>query len=146
VKKRNYNSAFSKLNIIDIKDSFAFFDDWEDKYRFVIDLGKSVPPMRVEDQIEANLVRGCQSQVWLTHTLDDHRHLQLCLDSDAHIVRGLIAIVLAALNDKAPSDVLATDMDALFEELQLLQHLSPTRGNGLRAMIERVRAVAAATS
>ena len=146
MKKRNYNSAFSKLNIIDIKDSFAFFDDWEDKYRFVIDLGKSVPPMRVEDQIEANLVRGCQSQVWLTHTLDDHRHLQLFLDSDAHIVRGLIAIVLAALNDKAPSDVLATDMDALFEELQLLQHLSPTRGNGLRAMIERVRAVAAATS
>jgi cysteine desulfuration protein SufE len=89
-----------------------------------------------------NLVRGCQSQVWLTHRLESDGRLHLTLDSDAHIVRGLIAIVLAALNDRSAQEIVETDMEALFDELELLQHLSPTRGNGLRAMIERIRAIA----
>ena len=77
----------SKLDLDEIKETFAFFDDWEDKYRFVIDLGKSLPELPESDRTEDNLVRGCQSQVWLTHRLDEAGRLHLELDSDAHIVR-----------------------------------------------------------
>ena len=122
----------------DIRDSFAFFDSWEDKYRFVIDIGKSLPELPEEERIPNNIVRGCQSQVWLVTELRDGK-LRLCIDSDAHIVRGLIAIVLAAYRNKAPSEICAFDMDGLFDELDLLRHLSPTRGNGLRAMVARIR-------
>lgn len=131
----------------EIVESFSFFDDWEDKYRFIIDLGKSVPELPAADQLEDHLVRGCQSQVWLLacHDPTDNRvHLQI--DSDAHIVRGLIAIVLAAYDRKTPEEILAFDIEGLFEQLALLKHLSPTRGNGLRAMIARIRAFAADAS
>ncbi len=128
----------------EIRESFEFFDDWEDKYRFIIDLGKGLPDMPDASKQEDNLVRGCQSQVWLTAEFDSEDRLQLCLDSDAHIVRGLIAIVLAAYNGLERSDVASYDIEALFEELALLKHLSPTRGNGLKAMIGRIRELAAA--
>ena len=129
----------------ELKETFAFFDDWEDKYRFVIDLGKDLPGLDDPDRIEANLIRGCQSQVWLTHDLASDGTLHFHMDSDAFIVRGLISIVLSALNGKKPDDILQFDIEGLFSELQLLQHLSPTRGNGLRAMIERIRQIAAST-
>lgn len=129
--------------IDDIRASFEFFDDWEDKYRFIIDLGKSLPHMPAEHQVEANLVRGCQSQVWL---LTDHDSttdtLNLQIDSDAHIVRGLIAIVIAAYEGKTPTKVTSYDIEALFGELDLLSHLSTGRGNGLRAMVSRIREAA----
>ena len=129
------------MSVDDIEASFELFDDWEDKYRFVIDLGKDLPALDEEMRSEQHLVRGCQSQVWLITHLDNGA-LQLNLDSDAHIVRGLIAIVLATYQGKPPAEVLAYDIDALFERLALLKHLSPTRGNGLRAMITRVREAA----
>ena len=129
----------------ELKETFAFFDDWEDKYRFVIDLGKDLPGLDDPDRIEANLIRGCQSQVWLTHELASDGTLHFHMDSDAFIVRGLISIVLSALNGKKPEDIMQFDIEGLFSELQLLQHLSPTRGNGLRAMIERIRQIAAST-
>ena len=129
----------------ELKETFAFFDDWEDKYRFVIDLGKDLPGLDDPDRIEANLIRGCQSQVWLTHDLASNGTLHFHMDSDAFIVRGLISIVLSALNGKKPDDIVQFDIEGLFSELQLLQHLSPTRGNGLRAMIERIRQIAAST-
>jgi len=129
----------------ELKETFAFFDDWEDKYRFVIDLGKDLPGLDDPDRIEANLIRGCQSQVWLTHDLASDGTLHFHMDSDAFIVRGLISIVLSALNGKKPDDIVQFDIEGLFSELQLLQHLSPTRGNGLRAMIERIRQIAAST-
>ena len=125
----------------EIRDSFAFFDSWEDKYRFVIDIGKGLPELPPEQRVEENIVRGCQSQVWLVTELRDGR-LRLRIDSDAHIVRGLIAIVLAAYQDKAPADIGAFDIEALFDELDLLRHLSPTRGNGLRSMVARIRSEA----
>lgn len=127
----------------EIRESFEFFDDWEDRYRFIIDLGKGLPQMPEADRQEENLVRGCQSQVWLTAHFDGDDHLQLNLDSDAHIVRGLIAIVLAAYNGMARSAVAGYDIETLFDELDLLKHLSPTRGNGLKAMIGRIRELAA---
>ena len=134
---------FNAVDVDELKDTFAFFDDWEDKYRFVIDLGKDLPDLDAEFKSDENLVRGCQSQVWLTHNLDADGTLSFALDSDAFIVRGLISVVLTALNHKTPAEVLAFDVEGLFGELELIQHLSATRGNGLRAMIQRIREVAA---
>ncbi len=124
----------------EIRDTFELFDDWEDKYRFLIELGKDLPPLAQEHRIEANLIRGCQSQVWLVAEQNAaHDKLDIALDSDAHIVRGLSAVVLAALNHKSPAEILAFDIEGLFTDLDLLQHLSPTRGNGLRAMVAKIR-------
>ncbi len=131
-------------DLAQIREAFAFFDDWEDKYRFIIDLGKSLPHLPESAKREENLVRGCQSQVWLDAEADPETgRLHLRIDSDAHIVRGLIAIVLAAYDGRTPQEILRFDMEALFEELELLKHLSPTRGNGLRALIGRIRELAA---
>lgn len=130
------------MDVEEIKETFAFLDDWEERYRFIIDLGKSLPEIAPELKTDANLVRGCQSQVWLVvEPLPDGR-LALTMDSDAHIVRGLIAIVLAALDQRTPQDILAADMEGLFAELDLLTHLSQTRGNGLVAMLNRIRTLA----
>ncbi|MFL2518904.1 MAG: Fe-S cluster assembly protein SufE [Gammaproteobacteria bacterium TMED30] len=131
------------MDVQALKDTFEFFDDWEDKYRFVIDLGKDLPSLSESERIDENIIRGCQSQVWLVHEIKENT-LHFAMDSDAHIVRGLISIVLIALNNRSANDILATDIEALFEELQLLSHLSATRGNGLRAMIQRIQQIAAA--
>jgi len=127
----------------EIRDAFQFFDNWEDKYRFVIDLGKSLASMPDEWKTEDNLVRGCQSQVWLVATFDAGQdQLQLVIDSDAHIVRGLVAIVLAAYQNHSPRQIVGFDIEGLFAELALLSHLSTSRGNGLRAMVTKVVAAA----
>ena len=132
------------MDIGDIRDSFAFFDSWEDKYRFVIEIGRDLPPLDAALKTDDNLVRGCQSQVWLVADYEPATdRLTFAIDSDAHIVRGLIAIILAAFDQRSPAEILAFDVDALFEELELLQHLSPSRGNGLRAMVSRIRGIAA---
>ena len=131
------------MDVQALKDTFEFFDDWEDKYRFVIDLGKDLPALSESERIDENIIRGCQSQVWLVHEIKEDT-LHFAMDSDAHIVRGLISIVLIALNNRSANNILATDIEALFEELQLLSHLSATRGNGLRAMIQRIQQIAAA--
>ncbi len=128
----------------DVRSSFEFFDSWQDKYRFLIDMGKALDDLPVEHRIEENLVRGCQSQVWLVPRFDAAANrLHLAIDSDAHIVRGLIAIVLAAYDGKSLAEVLAFPIEGLFDELELVAHLSPTRGNGLRAMVEQIRRLAA---
>lgn len=134
----------SRIRLDEIRDSFAFFDSWEDRYRFVIDLGKELPSLDDVHKTEQNLVRGCQSQVWLVARYEPATGLMhLELDSDAHIVRGLIAIVLAAYDGRTPREIREFDIEGLFEELDLLKHLSPTRGNGLRAMVGRIREIAA---
>lgn len=130
------------MDLEELKETFSFFDDWEDKYRFIIDLGKDLTPLADAEKTEANLIRGCQSQVWLTHQLSDGK-LHFQLDSDAHIVRGLGAVVLIASNDQSPEQITALDLDGLFDELDLLAHLSVTRGNGLRSMIEKIKHIAA---
>lgn len=126
------------MQLADIQDAFAFFQDWEDKYRFIIDLGKTLPALDEACRTPANLVRGCQSQVWLVVEMRGGT-MHFSIDSDAQIVRGLIAIVLAALQDKPPEEIRAYDMESLFAQLDLLSHLSQTRGNGLRAMVARIR-------
>ena len=127
----------------EVRSAFEFFDDWEDRYRFILDLGRSVPQLDPELKTDDRLVRGCQSLVWLVPRVDaDSGRLHLEIDSDAHIVRGLIAIVLAAYDGNQPREILNFDIEGLFGELDLMRHLSPTRGNGLRAMVARIRSVA----
>ena len=133
------------MDIQALKDTFEFFDDWEDKYRFVIDLGKDLPTLKHPSGLTKILSAAVRVRSgWFTSCVTIPSHF--AMDSDAHIVRGLISIVLIALNDRSPAEILATDIEALFDELQLLSHLSATRGNGLRAMIQRIRQVAGAAN
>lgn len=125
----------------DILEALFFFDSWEDRYRYIIDLGKELPPMDDSLKTEDRIVRGCQSQVWLAHSVDNER-LYFQADSDAHIVRGLLAVVLAAYNGRSSQAILDFDVEDYFNKLDLVRHLSPTRGNGLRAMVGRIRDIA----
>lgn len=122
----------------DIQDTLSFFDSWEERYQYIIDLGKELPPM--DDALKTNerIVRGCQSQVWLNTVAEDGR-LWFEVDSDAFIVKGLLGIILAAYNGKTPREILAYDIEGYFEELDLIRHLSSTRGNGLRALVQRIQ-------
>jgi cysteine desulfuration protein SufE len=125
----------------DIVETLGFFDSWEDRYKYIIDLGKELPPMDASLHTDDRLVRGCQSQVWIDTGLADGR-LQIAVDSDAFIVKGLLGVILAAYNNKTPQQVLDFDIEAYFDQLELMNHLSPTRGNGLRAMVARIRSIA----
>jgi cysteine desulfuration protein SufE len=139
-----------------IRSDFALLDEWEDRYRYVIELGRSLPPFDESLRTDANKVRGCASQVWLatdvTYLADPQLRprLRFCGDSDAHIVRGLIAILFAIYQDRTPDEILRTDARPVFTELGLKEHLTPQRSNGFAAMVERIkadaRAVAAASS
>ena len=130
------------MKLEEIKETFSFFTDWESKYRYIIDLGKELPDINEKDKIDENLIRGCQSQVWLTHSIETNQTVKLNIDSDAYIVRGLISIVSAALNNKPPAEIIDFDIESLFSELELLEHLSPTRGNGLRALVQQIKLTA----
>jgi cysteine desulfuration protein SufE len=124
-------------------EDLSFLDDWEDRYRYIIDLGKQLPPMPPELKTDATFLPGCQSQVWI-HARHDASTgtLQFDCDSDAFIVKGLLALVMAACHGKTPSQILEFDMDSFFARIGLLKHLSPTRGNGLRSMVKRIHSIA----
>ena len=130
------------MTLDELFETFSFFDDWEDKYRFIIDLGKDLGGLAESDKVDAHLIHGCQSQVWLTYkaTADG---LTFKMDSDAHIVRGLIAVVLVIVDGRKASEIQQLDIEGAFGQLDLLAHLSVTRGNGLRAMVARIKEVAA---
>ncbi|MFA6266605.1 MAG: SufE family protein [Pseudolabrys sp.] len=134
--------------IDDIVENFTLLDEWDDRYRYVIELGRALPPMSEADHSEANKVQGCASQVWLKTRIEpngaDGPVLNFVGDSDAHIVRGLVAILLALYSGKTARDILSTDALALFDRIGLRENLTPQRSNGLRSMVERVRAEAAA--
>lgn len=135
------NPFGASISSEDIAENLAFFDNWEDGYRYIIDLGRELPALPDALRTEERLVRGCQSQVWIEVTERDGR-LQLAVDSDAFIVKGLLAVVLAAYNNKTKAEILAFDVEAYFDRLGLMRHLSPLRGNGLRAMVARIRQAA----
>ena len=136
------DAILNQTSLAEVRDTFQFLDDWEDRYRYVIDLGKKLPDLDDAEKIDLYKVRGCQSQVWLVPEKKDGR-LSLRGDSDAHIVRGLVAWMLLIVSDKTPADILKTDARAILDELGLAQHLSPMRANGLFSMVERIRAIAA---
>lgn len=130
------------MTIDEILENFSLLDDWEDRYRYVIELGKELEPLPEAERTAENKVRGCASQVWLSTTVDDRQqppHMLFRGDSDAHIVRGLVAIVLALFNDKTPRDILDTDAEAVFSQIGLREHLTSQRSNGLRALVDRIR-------
>lgn len=125
----------------EIVDDLAFFDDWEQRYQFIIDLGKQIPGLSEEARTPDKLVKGCQSSVWLDYSIQNGK-FQFDVDSDAVIVQGLLVLVLSAYQNKSAQDILAFDMDAYFKELDLENHITPTRGNGLRAIVGKIRQIA----
>jgi cysteine desulfuration protein SufE len=129
--------------IAEIIDDFSVLDDWDDRYRYLIELGRELPPLAAAAHSDANKVQGCASQVWLDTTVRPNGAGGPVLifegDSDAHIVRGLIAILFAMYSGKAAADILNLDAVALFERLGLKEHLTPQRSNGFRSMVERIR-------
>jgi cysteine desulfuration protein SufE len=135
-------------DIDEIIDNFSLLDEWDDRYRYLIELGRELPPLAPEAHSDANKVQGCASQVWLDTSVRPNGTggpvLSFEGDSDAHIVRGLIAILFAMYSDRNAKDILGADAVALFEKLGLREHLTPQRSNGFRSMVERIRSDARA--
>ncbi|MBR0970984.1 MULTISPECIES: SufE family protein [Bradyrhizobium] len=128
--------------IDEIRDNFEILDEWDDRYRYVIELGRALEPMPEAEHSAKNKVNGCVSQVWLAKHVDRSNGapiLKYLGDSDAHIVRGLVAIVLALYSGRTPQEILATDALAVFDEFGFRDHLTPQRSNGLRSMVERIK-------
>jgi cysteine desulfuration protein SufE len=125
----------------EIVEDMTFFDDWEQRYQYIIDLGKSIPPIDESLKTDKNRVRGCQSSVWLVSTERDGK-LQFQADSDAVIVNGLLALVMAVFNDKTKEHILNFDINGYFKELDLERHITPTRGNGLHAIVAKIQTLA----
>jgi cysteine desulfuration protein SufE len=131
------------LTIDEIRDNFELLDEWDDRYRYVIELGRTLDPLPEAEHNSENKVNGCASQVWLLRSLARDAggtpRINYLGDSDAHIVRGLIAILLSLVSGKTPQEILAADPLAVFDELGFKEHLTPQRSNGLRSMVERIR-------
>ncbi|MCO6386012.1 MAG: SufE family protein [Aliihoeflea sp.] len=135
-------------SIDQIYEDFAFLDEWEDRYRYIIELGAGLPAYPEEARDAAHKVQGCVSQVWLNSTVSDGSDPKISFegDSDSHIVKGLVAIVLALYSGRRASEMLSVDADAVLKRLGLDEHLTPQRANGLRSMIKRIRMEAASVS
>jgi cysteine desulfuration protein SufE len=131
------------MSINEIIENFALLDEWDDRYRYIIELGRTLPEFPERARVEANKVQGCASQVWMKTSLRPNGKtgpvLSFVGDSDAHIVRGLIAILFALYSGKPAKDILSTDAIALFDRIGLREHLTPQRSNGFRSMVERIR-------
>jgi Fe-S metabolism associated sufE len=130
------------MDIDELSENFELLEDWEDKYRYLIDLGEKLPPFEEEFRTDEWKISGCQSQVWLVPFFTLERNalrLDFAGDSDAAIVRGLIAVVLTVFNGKTREEILSLDVAAVFARLGLADHLSPSRRNGLGAMVEKIR-------
>ena len=131
------------MSIDEIIANFELLEDWEDRYRYLIELGRTLAPLPDDARSEANKVRGCASQVWLEttrgHDAAGAPMLSFRGDSDAHIVRGLVALVLALYSGRPASEIVETDAAPLFAEIGLAEHLTPQRANGLRSMVERIK-------
>ncbi|MBL4731158.1 MAG: SufE family protein [Rhizobiaceae bacterium] len=136
----------SHMNIEDIIDNFEFLDEWEDRYKYLIELGNQLEPFPEAHRLDANKVQGCVSQVWvITKTENgDNPVITILGDSDAHIVRGLVAIALAIFSGKPASEILAIDEGALFDRIGLSEHITPQRSNGLRSLVARIKSDAQA--
>jgi cysteine desulfuration protein SufE len=138
------NAAESPID--ELVENFSFLDDWEDRYRYVIELGKTLPALSEAEHSELYKVRGCASQVWLVSKVMRNGDVRLSFrgDSDAHIVRGLIAILLAIYSGRTAREIVDVDPEAIFAEIGLRDHLTSQRSNGLSSMVQRIRADGAA--
>jgi cysteine desulfuration protein SufE len=145
---RSSNTVPANPSIDRIIEDFAFLDDWDDRYRYIIELGKGMPPLSEAARTPENKVRGCASQVWLDTRVGGDRGnplLHFAGDSDAMIVRGLVAIAIALFDGKPAREILRTDAQGLFDKLGLSEHLTAQRSNGLRALVDRIKADAEAS-
>jgi cysteine desulfuration protein SufE len=135
----------SLTSVDEILETFNLLDDWEERYRYVIDLGRALPEMPAAERTEENRVKGCTSRVWLVTEMtgDTPPRMHLRGESDAHIVRGLVAIMLSLYSGKTPEEIVKIDAKAFLDKLGLQGHLSPARTNGLFSMVERIKALAA---
>ncbi len=131
------------MNLDEIIENFNYLDDWEDRYRYLIELGKSLEPLEDEAHNDQNKVLGCASQVWLKTSVETDNSgtpiLKLKGDSDAHIVRGLVALILALYSGQPATKIIDTDAQELFQSIGLSAHLTPQRTNGVRSMVERIK-------
>ena len=127
-----------------IIDEFAVYDEWLDKYEYLIDLGREVPLAEEADKTDANLIDGCQSRVWLTYSTDEEGALHFQADSDAIITKGIISLLIRVFEGQKPADILAAEL-YFIDAIGLKENLSPTRAGGLAAMIKRIREIAAAS-
>lgn len=128
----------------ELKDDFSFLDDWEERYRYIIDLGRHLPLMDAALKTEETLVPGCTSRVWMisTVTKDAPPLIHFVADSDAHIVRGLIGVLFILFSGKTAQEILAIDIHDVFQTLGLEDHISPNRRNGFFSMVGRIRSTA----
>ena len=122
----------------EIADEFAMFGDWMEKYEHIISLGRDLAPMDESDKVDDNLIKGCQSRVWLAARKGDDGHVRFTADSDAIITKGLVALMVRALSDAPAADIAAANLSFL-DEIGLHSHLSPTRSNGLQAMVKQMK-------
>ena len=127
-----------------IIDEFAVYDEWLDKYEYLIDLGREVPLAEEADKTDTNLIDGCQSRVWLTSSTDEEGALHFKADSDAIITKGIISLLIRVFEGQKPADILAAEL-YFIDAIGLKENLSPTRAGGLAAMIKRIREIAAAS-
>lgn len=133
-----------ELSFDELVENFGLMDDWDDRYRYLIDLGRKLPVFPDDLKVDAHKVRGCMSQVWLVPGRDDQGRFAFAADSDAHIVKGLIAVLGTLYSGKTKSETAAVDAEAAFRALGLDQHLSPSRRNGLVAMVGKLKQYAGA--
>jgi cysteine desulfuration protein SufE len=141
--ERRRTAAGTTMSINEIIENFELLEEWDDRYRYLIELGRALPALPDAARTDANKVQGCASQVWLATSIKPNGSAGPVLsfegDSDAHIVRGLIAILFALYSGKAAQDILEADAIKLFEKLGLREHLTPQRSNGFRSMVNRIR-------
>ena len=131
-----------KTGVDELIENFELLGDWESRFAYLIDLGKALPPMDEADKCEDNRVHGCQAQVWMKFDPETEGKITISADSDAFIVKGLIAVLLLIYSGKSAKEILNTDGSAVLSKLQLAEHLSPTRKNGLFHMVQRIRELA----
>lgn len=138
------DAATNDPRVEELIENFSFLDDWEDRFRYLIDLGRNLAPMDEALKTEETKVRGCTSQVWIVDRVEPGSppHLHFIADSDAHIVKGLIAVLLSIYDGRSPEEILAIDIKQAIARLGFEQHLSPNRANGLFSMVERIRKLA----
>lgn len=137
-----------ELTVDRLIQNFEILGNWEERYRYVIDLGRKLPDLDEKYKVEDNRVKGCVSNVWLITLVNDDKTptLEFKADSDAHIVRGLVTILLAIYSGRTAKEILAVDIKDIFQQLDLESHLSPSRSNGFFSMVERIQALAQAAA
>ena len=146
-RRRAYDEGMSNPAVDELLSTFDLFDDWEDRYRYIIELGDEVEHLPAEHKIEANRVQGCQSNVWLIAEVEPTTPapmIDIAADSDSQIVRGLIGILLKVYSHRTPDEILNFDIEGLFQKIGLSQHLSRSRSNGFFSMVNRIRSIATA--